>query len=121
MDIAAYGLLGVLAIGFALGTWDYFRGKRTESKAGWLYFIGGSQPDSPIKIGMSKNDPTAGRMPELQTLSPFPLKVMYKVEVADRYQAERDVHQHLEEFRLHGEWFERDAVLHFIDYLKEPA
>lgn len=91
--------------------------RKHVGRAGWLYFIGNG-PDTPIKVGLSKYDPTRDRLASLQTMSPTPLRVLFKLQVPDRYKAEAMVHDHLAAHRRHGEWFDRDVTLAFIEHLK---
>lgn len=91
--------------------------RRAVGRGGWLYFIANG-PDTPVKVGLSKYDPVKQRLGELQTMSPTPLRVIFKMPVRDRYAAERKVHEHLAPFRKHGEWFDRDVTLAFIEHLK---
>jgi hypothetical protein len=52
-------------------------------------------------------------------MSPIPLKLLFKMYVHDRWEAEQRAHDALSEYRTHGEWFERDAALSYMDHLKE--
>jgi hypothetical protein len=87
-----------------------------QDRSGWLYFIAAAA--GPVKVGMSSHEPTAQRLPELQTMSPIPLKLLFKMYVHDRWEAEQRAHDALSEYRTHGEWFERDAALSYMDHLK---
>lgn len=95
-------------------------GDTVDAQAGWVYFVTGGtdEMDTPIKIGMTHRDPAEDRLPEIRTMSPFPLRVIYKFRAPNAAEAEAKVHERLRNHRLHGEWFERDATLAFIDYLK---
>lgn len=88
----------------------------TDARDGWIYFAGGHS--GPIKIGMTSREPTQERLPELKTMSPTPLRIMYKFHADDRYAAERQIHDELAPYRQHGEWFDRDVALFYIDHLK---
>jgi hypothetical protein len=108
----------------AVFVWICFRSARRlatkdsamESSAGWIYFIAGE--GGPVKIGMSSHEPTSQRLPELRTMSPIPLKVVFKAPVDDRYKAERALHAELAPYRERGEWFDRDAALAYADHLR---
>lgn len=94
-------------------------GEPQEDRSGWVYFItAAKRHDTPVKVGMSKYEPSAGRLPDLKTMSPFPLRVIHKVKCVDRYATEAAVHEHLKDHRLHGEWFDRDATMMYIAHLK---
>lgn len=109
-------LIGAFVLGCLQAASNIRAQGHAPDDAGWLYFIGGK--GTPIKIGLSKHDPAGERIADLKTMSPFPLRVIYKLEVQDRYAAERMAHEHLAPFRQHGEWFDRDATLAFISHLK---
>jgi hypothetical protein len=68
---------------------------------GYVYFIVAEGCDR-VKIGYSR-DPTV-RLNELQTGSPFPLRIV-RVIPACRGTLETRVHKHFADLRLHGEWF----------------
>ena len=91
-------------------------------RSGWIYFIGMKTPpendDGPIKVGMSARNPGKERLPELRTMSPYPLRIIYKFYTEDRFEYERKIHKILEPQRQHGEWFDRDATLALIDELR---
>lgn len=92
---------------------------------GWIYFITpikadeDDDPPTPIKIGRTNRDPEKDRLPEIETMSPFPLKLIWSFKTYRPELAERQIHKHLRPFRMHGEWFEREPTLAFIDHLKE--
>lgn len=88
-----------------------------DGKDGWIYFIAGE--DGPVKVGMSAYEPTRQRLPELSTMSPVPLRVVFKAQVPDRFEVERALHAELAPYREHGEWFDRDAALAYADHLRE--
>lgn len=71
---------------------------------GFVYFVGAD--DGPIKIGFSV-DPEA-RLAALQTGSAFRLRILLLLEATSAM--ERDIHESMDPWRVHGEWFERDAV-----------
>lgn len=111
-------LIVLLAVAFVWGVWDFFVQEKPEDDgSGWVYFIGDG-PENPIKVGMSKYDPSTERLTELRTMSPTPLRVIYKFPCRDRYGSEAMVHHQLAPYRLHGEWFDRDATLALIANLR---
>ncbi len=59
----------------------------------------------PIKIGRTASDPKK-RLRELQTGSPEPLRIVHVFD-GDH---ERELHDRLSAYRLHGEWFRPDAL-----------
>lgn len=92
---------------------------RSGDQSGWVYFATGAE--GPVKIGCTERQPCHDRLPELRTMSPIPLRIIYKVAVPDRYAAEAKMHDDLAAYRQHGEWFDRDATLYYIDHLKGLA
>lgn len=92
-----------------------------EDPSGWVYFVGGDDDSTPIKIGMTKYEPTSSRLHELKTMSPIPLKLFYKQWVSDRYAFEAQIHYELRDSRLHGEWFDRDVALYYAAHLRGEA
>jgi Meiotically up-regulated gene 113 len=119
--VAVAALVLVALWGFASGAVKAVqaRDRRPGHRPGWLYFVTApAQDNAPVKIGITERDPSHDRLPELRTMSPFPLKVIAKFPVTDRYIAEASVHEELSDYRLHGEWFDRDAALMYIDHLK---
>jgi hypothetical protein len=126
MTLAIAVILLAVAVGVCLAVRDtmgyHSRVDVYEDRRGWLYFVTPQGiEDAPIKIGMCHRDPTEERLPELRTMSPYPLRILYKLPVSDRYEYEAKVHHILAEHRRHGEWFDRDATLAFIDHLKGAA
>jgi hypothetical protein len=105
-----------LIAAFFWGVHDYFQGGEDDG-SGWIYFISNGE-GTPVKVGMSRYDPDEERLPDLQTGSPTMLHVLYKFQVSDRQRSERTIHQHLVQHKVHGEWYDRDATLAFISYLK---
>lgn len=113
----------VLGMVVLVGTWygsrSSWRGHKSGQSEGWVYFVTAPGNDeAPVKIGYTHRDPTADRLPELRTMSPFPLRIIFKFKAPDVRIAEKAVHRQLDAHRLHGEWFDRDATLAFIDHLK---
>lgn len=115
-------VLGVLAllvgVGFAVREVAQHEQlqEHEDDKSGWVYFVGGKE--TPIKIGMSQYEPSQQRLPELKTMSPEPLTILFKFFTNDRFNAEKVLHDQLAEHRLHGEWFDRDVCLYYIDHLR---
>lgn len=107
-------------VGLAFAFKEIFLQRATVRKGGWIYFLSttGQDLDAPIKIGMTHRDPTSDRLPEIRTMSPFPLRIIHKYWTRDPEGEEARIHQELRAFRKHGEWFDRDATLMFIDHLK---
>ena len=74
---------------------------RNEADRG-VYFVQAGAA-GPIKIGVSA-DITA-RLKELQTASPYPLRLLATLDGATQ-KTETQLHQHFASARRHGEWFE---------------
>lgn len=90
-----------------------------QDRSGWIYFItAADHEDAPVKVGMSYAEPCNGRLDDLRAMSPFPLRLLYTFWTSDRYEYEAKIHKVLNPHRRHGEWFDRDATLAFIDYIK---
>lgn len=90
--------------------------QRRNACPGWVYFIGSDE--GPIKVGMTVR-PVVERLAELQAHSPVRLKTYYKELMGDCRLGEKIIHQELDPYRLHGEWFDRDAALSLADHLME--
>lgn len=106
----------IAAAAIAIGLWfaakDGIRQARHAEeydRSGWIYFIGGK--NGPIKIGMSKDEPVRRRLPELRAMSSDTVSVIWTFHTPDRYKAEKLWHDSLSQYRHHGEWYERDAVM----------
>jgi hypothetical protein len=113
--LVAIGLVGAIAVAtYQFVRWYVVEGKMDRS--GWVYFLSG--PNTAIKVGYTQRDPTVDRLPEIRTISPVPLRIIFKFRAPDVKAAEAAVHEQLKDHRLHGEWFDRDAALAYIDYLK---
>lgn len=108
-------LLIVIAIGIAAALYDAWvrQGGEDEDKGGWVYFI--AAKDGPVGIGTSTTEPAIGNM---GNMGPFPILMLYKVEVEDLVGAEAALQEELKPYRLHGDWFHRDACLSVISHLK---
>ena len=66
---------------------------------------------SPVKVGISKN--VAKRLSNIQTASPFPVKLAYAFALPDNRIArdiERAFHEMQKGQRTHGEWFEYEPI-----------
>lgn len=114
-------VVGLLMVGAAsLGTYHALRWPEEQDRSGWVYFLGPpAATEGPIKIGCTSRDPTADRLPEIRTMSPYPLRIVWKFWTPDRFKSERLCHEELAAYRLHGEWFDRDVALALIEHLKE--
>lgn len=69
----------------------------------WVYFI---KSGPFIKIGVSDN--VSARLDNLQTASPYKLKLVAKIGCIDRtnaFNTEKKIHSLIKSFRLNGEWF----------------
>ena len=80
----------------------------------WIYAIEIAAEGKPVKIGLAQS--VKARMWNLQVSCPFPMILLASVPI--NREVERFVHQHLEPFRMRGEWFARtpevDAVIDAI-------
>jgi hypothetical protein len=84
----------------------YYDGER--GFVGGVYFAQGVD-GGPIKIGWSSTLPEE-RLKSLQVGSPAKLKIISRVEFANR-RLEVDLHLEFSDDRLHGEWFEPSVRL----------
>ena len=92
-----------------------------QGQEGWVYFVTApEQDDAPVMVGSTHRDLRKERA-ELEESSPFPLKVVYKFRASNCLRTEEHIHELFKEYRLHGEWFDRDVTMAFIDDLKERA
>ncbi|WP_443052756.1 GIY-YIG nuclease family protein [Streptomyces sp. NBC_00299] len=80
----------------------------------FLYAISSSDQPAPVKIGKTGN--VEKRLRQLQTASPFPLRVWWSRETADP-DLEAKLHRHFADKRMSGEWFQFDEAnwLHQVD------
>lgn len=90
---------------------------------GWIYFIsaiGGDEDEPPalVKIGYSHRDPKLYRLPEIETMSPQKLEVLYSFHTSQPELVEHAIHTELASSRHHGEWFDRNAALAYIAHHK---
>lgn len=77
-------------------------------REGFVYLAGAD--DGPIKVGFSANP--EGRLATPQIGSAFKLRLLLCIRGTN--DTEREHHRQLADWRIHGEWFERTAVLsHF--------
>lgn len=65
-----------------------------------------------IKIGWSAD--VSKRVKELQTGCPYPIEVLNEIET--ECSTERELHKALQEYRVHGEWFELPE--HVVEFLQ---
>ena len=82
-----------------------------------LYLIQ-SGMGGPFKIGISQN--ISARLQQLQCGSPFPLHVIHQVNGIDA-KLERQLHNKLSQYRLHGEWFDEQALPIVKEIIKEEV
>lgn len=120
----------IFALAAGLGLWIRLENDRTIAGTatggetpGWVYFlstIGGNvqDPPAPIKIGFTLRDPFE-RLPEIETMSPGLLEVLDAIYCPVPRALEKLAHQQLEPFRHHGEWYDRDAALAWLDAFRE--
>lgn len=98
----------------------------SREEGGWVYFLGAiggenEDPPSPIKVGMTHRNPRVDRLPEIETMSPKPLELIYMFYDEWPKRREHLIHNELAPFRRHGEWFDRDAVMAWVENHKENA
>jgi hypothetical protein len=96
--------------------WERLPDSRFREMRGVVYFVSAGI-DGPVKVGFTRGK-LARRLADLQLASPVRLRVLYAVHGGrDR---ERRIHVKLASHRLHGEWFEREPVLRYLDrYLRD--
>ncbi|MFJ4633594.1 GIY-YIG nuclease family protein [Streptomyces sp. NPDC088847] len=73
----------------------------------FLYAISSADQPAPVKIGKTGN--VTQRLSQLQTASPFPLRVWWSKETADP-DLEAKLHRHFADKRMSGEWFQFDET-----------
>jgi len=74
----------------------------------WVYFIHSNHPSSDVKHSMVKIGLTKcmiNRLKELQTGSPYKLKIIGYIETDNMNVLEKEFHNYLSECRNEGEWF----------------
>jgi len=74
-------------------------------------------PSGLVKIGISKN--IRNRMNNLQTASPFELRLVAYDRTGRYGQREYELHKRFSEYRVRGEWFYPDGEL--LEYLNKVA
>jgi hypothetical protein len=78
------------------------------SDKGYVYFVEtDSPPNTYIKIGFSRNP--RSRLKDLQTCSPFPLKILKIIEGTQ--DDETIFHKKFKQINTHGEWFKKTPEL----------
>lgn len=119
----------VLSIALSIGVASYLASGTTPPSRstnggtpGWVYFVspyaGAVQsPPDPIKVGFTHRDPFK-RLPEIETMSPRRLELIDAIYCPFPEELEKFVHEQLDRFRLHGEWFDRDVTLSWLDDFK---
>lgn len=68
-----------------------------------VYFI--SNGRGAVKIGQTASNISI-RLAQLQSASPYRLKVCALIDSSDQKRLEREIHKSLKDYRLEGEWFE---------------
>ncbi len=85
-----------------------------------IYIIADSR-SGPVKIGLAGS--VSSRIKMLQIGNPRPLHLIYSVAAGSHGRAvlvEASIHKVCAEYRIHGEWFKREAVEIAIHYLDRP-
>lgn len=81
---------------------------------GFVYFIG-AETVGAVKIGFSRRHPR-GRLKELQTGCPIPLKILAYVEGGP--EQELSLHRRFSSLKIHSEWFRLEgALLDMVSWL----
>lgn|GEM_PF-4523326 len=91
---------------------------RTNQVEGFVYVIGLGAYPGKYKIGHANDIET--RVRGLGVSVPEPFTVLHYEHFNDSAQAEREIHEHLRQSRLRGEWFEHDLekIRHCISKIK---
>ena len=77
---------------------------QADSGYGYLYIIGRS-PEGPVKIGISINP--RKRVKDLESAGGAKIKLIWLSPLCSNFLAiETDLHERLQDFRMHGEWFD---------------
>lgn len=87
--------------------WPPSENTRTKSRSDTNLYLIQSSMGGPFKIGISQD--IAARLQQLQCGSPFPLRVIHQVHGINA-KIERQLHDKLSQYRLHGEWFDEQAI-----------
>ena len=88
-------------------TWPPKQKKSKFTKKKTNLYVIQSEAGGPFKVGVSED--VASRLSQLQTGSPFKLKVIDEYNGVS-FEVEKKVHEELKKYRLHGEWFEERAL-----------
>ena len=91
---------------------------KSSSNTCYLYVIESASTGSPLKIGISSNPES--RLSELQTGNPYHMTIKVRQEFAtrrDARKAEADLHTQCNQYRLQGEWFQKQAIALIRKYL----
>lgn len=83
---------------------------------GFVYFIGASDPFSPIKVGWAGRDPKK-RLKDLQVGNPNALR-LYAAFPAETRGFEGECQKVIRHARVKGEWFHRDEAFRLKDFLE---
>lgn len=90
---------------------DRGMGGRVENSEAGVYIMQQQGGEECFKVGASKK--SRERQKELQTGSPYPLKVVAEIKAEDMTHArwmEQAIHKKLNKYRLSGEWFRKEAL-----------
>lgn len=89
----------------------------------YLYAISNFDQPAPVKIGKTCN--LDNRLRQLQTASPFPLRVWWSQETTDP-ELEGKLHRHFSDRRVSGEWFQfgeadwLELLTRAVELLEQP-
>jgi len=95
--------------------WVHVDEKKTYPPSGWIYFACGS--GTPVLVGSSKEEPSAGNVPELKNAA-VPMRVVYKFRTDNLMAAAERIVGELKPYHVRQGWFDRDATLFYVDHLK---
>jgi hypothetical protein len=119
---------GAAGVGVALAALEHRRPKPFTPRPtpGWVYFAApvvhdADGPPPLVKIGMTRRDPARYRLPELGQISPVELELIHLIETDDPAGLEASLHNMFKEYQHHGEWYDRDAVMSYLDYAEGVA
>jgi hypothetical protein len=93
--------------------------KQPKPRPGWIAFVSTSTTaDEPVGIARTDADPREGGLNGLQSLSPQRLHVLHCFECQDSDQVELVLRANLAEYRIQGNWYDRDAALMLLAHIK---
>jgi hypothetical protein len=89
---------------------------------GYIYVIGPSREEGRVKVGISKNHPLK-RLKQLQTGSPYPLRLYGYRKAVNYAEVEAEAHRRLAGVSSHLEWFQTtpEVALRAIDASLRPS